>query len=191
MPTSPPLTGRLMRAINAAATAHRDQVRKGSGIPYVSHTYSVMYLVSRETGDEDILIAAVLHDVLEDVPHNLSEARMRAEFGDRVADIVVDLTKDPSRIDWQERADAYLDHLEHAAGDEAVLIACADKLHNLLSILDDHAELGDNLWTRFSSGRDQQLWWYRAVSELVGRRLPGLSLNRELVAAIERMAHLT
>lgn len=191
MATSPALTGRLMRAISAAATAHRDHVRKGSGIPYVSHIYSVMYLVSRETGDEDVLIAAVLHDVLVDVPHNLSETEMRAEFGDRVADIVVDLTKDSSLTDWQERADAYLDHLEHAAAAEAVLIACADKLHYLLSILDDHVELGENLWSRFSSGRDQQLWWYRAVSEVVERRLPGLSLNRELVAAIGRMTDLT
>lgn len=72
-----------------------------------------------------------------------------------------------------------------------MLIACADKLHNLLSILDDHAELGENLWSPFSSGRDQQLWWYRAVSEVVERRLPGLSLNRELVAATGRMTDLT
>lgn len=62
------LSPRLRCAINAAARAHRDQVRKGSGIPYVSHVYAVMFLLSQVTDDEDILIAGLLHDTLEDVP---------------------------------------------------------------------------------------------------------------------------
>ena len=76
------LTPRLMRAIDTAAVSHRDHVRKGSGIPYVAHLYAVMHLVSQATGDEDVLIAALLHDTLEDVPEVYPEARMRAEFGE-------------------------------------------------------------------------------------------------------------
>ncbi|MDO5511374.1 HD domain-containing protein [Corynebacterium sp.] len=176
----PPLTPRLMNAMNTAATAHRDHTRKGSGIPYVSHLFAVMYLVASETDDEDLLIAALLHDALEDVPENYSEEQMRADFGDRVAGIVLDLSKDDSLPDWQDRSNAYLDHLENHASEEAVLISCADKLHNLMSILDDHAAQGDALWERFNSGQERQRWWYGEVHRVVEKRRPGLELNRRL-----------
>lgn len=180
----PILTPRLMRAIDTAAVSHRDHVRKGSGIPYVAHLYAVMHLVSRETGDEDVLIAALLHDTLEDVPDVYPESRMRAEFGDRVTEIVLGMTKDDSLPDWQARADAYLDQLEHRAPEESVLIACADKLHNLMSILADEAVLGERLWERFNSGKAQQQWWYGEISRVVEKRLPGLPLNRELAGLV-------
>lgn len=179
------LSPRLMQAMNTAAVSQRDHVRKGSGIPYIAHLYAVMHLVSQVTEDEDVLIAALLHDTLEDVPDIYPETRMRAEFGGRVTDIVLGLTKDDSLPDWQARADAYLQHLAQHAPDESVLIACADKLHNLLSILDDHAVLGEALWERFNSGKEQQQWWYREISRVVEKRLPGLSLNRELSRLVQ------
>lgn len=174
------LSPRLMRALDTAAVNHRDHVRKGSGIPYIAHLSAVMHLVSQVTEDEDVLIAALFHDTLEDVPEVYPEARMRAEFGERVTDIVLGLTKDDSLPDWRARADAYLAHLEQHAPDESVLIACADKLHNLQSILEDHAVQGEGLWERFNSGKQQQQWWYREISRVVEERLPGLPLNREL-----------
>lgn len=179
------LSHRLMHAMNTAALNHRDQVRKGSGIPYIAHLYAVMHLVAQVTDDEDVLIAALFHDTLEDVPEKYPEARMRAEFGDRVTGIVLGLTKDDSLPDWQTRADAYLDQLGHRAPVESVLIACADKLHNLLSILDDHAVLGEALWERFNSGKHQQQWWYAQINRVVEERLPGLDLNRELARQLE------
>ncbi|QGU04441.1 HD domain-containing protein [Corynebacterium comes] len=182
----PTLTPRLMRAMNTAAVNHREHVRKGSGIPYIAHLYAVMHMVSQVTGDEDVLIAALFHDTLEDVPEVYPESRMRSEFGDRVADIVLGMTKDDSLPDWQARADAYLEHLEHHAPEESVLIACADKLHNLMSIFEDHAALGDRLWERFNSGKEQQQWWYREISRVVEKRIPGLPLNRELAGLVER-----
>lgn len=187
----PALTPRLMRAIDTAAVSHRDHVRKGSGIPYVAHLYAVMHLVSQETGDEDVLIAALLHDVLEDVPEIYPESRMREEFGDRVTEIVLGLTKDDSLPGWQARADAYLEQLEYRAPEESVLIACADKLHNLMSILADEEVLGDRLWERFNSGKEQQQWWYARICGVVEKRMPGLPLNRELAGLVERFSGST
>ncbi|AJE33015.1 hypothetical protein B842_05830 [Corynebacterium humireducens NBRC 106098 = DSM 45392] len=187
---TPTLTRRLMRAMNDAAVHHRDHVRKGSGIPYVAHLYAVMHLVAQHTGDEDILIAALFHDTLEDVPEAYSAAEMRADYGDRVTDLVLHLSKDDSLSGWQERADAYLAHLEHHAPPEAVLISCADKLHNLMSILDDHAAQGETLWGRFNSGKERQQWWYGEMHRVVGKRLPGLPLNEELAGQVERLRRL-
>ena len=142
------------------------------------------------TGDEDILIAALFHDTLEDVPEAYSAAEMRADYGDRVTDLVLHLSKDDSLSGWQERADAYLAHLEHHAPPEAVLISCADKLHNLMSILDDHAAQGETLWGRFNSGKERQQWWYGEMHRVVGKRLPGLPLNEELAGQVERLRRL-
>ncbi|MGV0373519.1 HD domain-containing protein [Corynebacterium pilbarense] len=177
---------RLIQAINTAAWAHRDHVRKGTDIPYVSHVFGVMQLVSQVTDDEDVLIAALFHDILEDVPEVYSPERMTREFGGRVVELVRGVTKDSTLSSWQDRADAYLAHLRKA-DDGSVLISAADKLHNLLSIHADLDELGDDLWARFNSGKERQLWWYRSVADLVLERLPGNPLGEELARQVERL----
>ena len=186
MTNAPVASPRLIQAINTAAWAHRDHVRKGTDIPYVSHVVGVMHLVSQVTDDEDVLIAALFHDILEDVPEEYSPQRMAEEFGDRVVELVRGVTKDSTLSSWQDRSDAYLAHLREA-DDSSVLISAADKLHNLLSIHADLDELGDELWGRFNSGKDRQLWWYRSVADLVLERLPGNLLGEELARQVERL----
>ena len=186
MTNAPVASPRLIQAINTAAWAHRGHVRKGTDIPYVSHVFDVMHLVSQVTDDEDVLIAALFHDILEDVPEEYSPQRMAEEFGDRVVELVRGVTKDSSLSSWQDRSDAYLAHLREA-DDGSVLISAADKLHNLLSIHADLDELGDELWGRFNSGKERQLWWYRSVADLVQERLPGNPLGEELVRQVERL----
>ena len=186
MTNAPVASPRLIQAINTAAWAHRDHVRKGTDIPYVSHVVGVMHLVSQVTDDEDVLIAALFHDILEDVPEEYSPQRMAEEFGDRVVELVRGVTKNSTLSSWQDRSDAYLAHLREA-DDGSVLISAADKLHNLLSIHADLDELGDELWGRFNSGKDRQLWWYRSVADLVLERLPGNLLGEELARQVERL----
>lgn len=186
MTNAPVASPRLIQAINTAAWAHRDHVRKGTDIPYVSHVVGVMHLVSQVTDDEDVLIAALFHDILEDVPEEYSPQRMAEEFGDRVVELVRGVTKDSTLSSWQDRSDAYLAHLREA-DDSSVLISAADKLHNLLSIHADLDELGDELWGRFNSGKDRQLWWYRSVADLVLERLPVNLLGEELARQVERL----
>lgn len=187
-----PLTAaspRLIRAINTAARAHDGHTRKGTDIPYVSHVFGVMHLVSTVTDDEDVLIAALFHDILEDVPERYSADQMAAEFGGRVIELVRGVTKDESLTSWQERSDAYIAHLRDAE-DGSVLISAADKLHNLMSILGDHAEIGDELWGRFNSGKERQQWWYRAIYTVAAERLPGNSLVEELGVRVEELERL-
>lgn len=185
--SSPSLSPRLLRAMDTAAVAHDGHRRKGSGIPYVAHLFGVMHIASTVTGDEDVLIAALLHDALEDVPDRYPESAMRRDFGDRVTDIVVGVSKDDSLRSWQDRADAYLRHLEHDASDESVLVSACDKLHNLKSILADLDEFGDGLWSRFNSGKESQQWWYASVAGVVARRLPHFPLNDEFSRLVEEL----
>lgn len=183
-------TPRLNQAIIQAATSHDGHYRKGTRVPYVTHVMSVMLIAAQHTDDEDVLIACLLHDVMEDQPHTYSFDRMAADFGLRVVELVRDVTKDDSLADWQARSDAYLAHLR-TANPDAVLISLADKYHNLSSILTDHEQLGDALWGRFNSGKQQQQWWYASVGEIAKATLPaGHPLVAEYFQKLEQLQAL-
>lgn len=166
-----PLTPRLQQAITQAATSHDGHYRKGSTKPYVTHVVSVMLIASEYTGDEDILVACLLHDIMEDRPDTYSFGQMAADFGPRVVDLVQGVTKDSTLPDWRARSDAYLAHLRQA-GPDVALISLSDKYHNLTSILADYEQLGDALWDRFNAGKPDQQWWYTMVLAAAEPQLP-------------------
>lgn len=180
------VTPRLEKAIRIATIAHKEQKRKGSDTPYIIHPYSVMCIAANATQDEDVLIACLFHDILEDVPDKYLRERMVEDFGNRVANIVDGVTKDSTLPDWQSRAEAYLKHLELEATDESVIVSCADKTHNLMSMLTDYAEVGDSLWGRFKVGAERQLWWYQEVLKVIRNRLPELVIANDLEELINR-----
>ena len=173
-------SARFGRALAYAEEAHRQQLRKGSGVPYVSHLLAVASLVLEHGGDEDEAIAALLHDAVEDQGGAEREADIRRTFGDRVADIVRECSaeeKDGST--WQERKQRYLDHLEEATS-SAALVSLADKLHNARSIAADHRRLGPDVWTRFNAPENKQRWYYQSL----------LAVYRRRAAAADRLAPL-
>lgn len=177
---------RLMRGIATASRAHDGHYRKGSGVPYISHPMSVMLIAASVTNDEDVLLAALFHDILEDVPENYSRAEMEDEFGPRVVTIVEGVTKDSSLSSWQDRADAYLEQLSRGS-EESVIVAAADKFHNLSQTLEDLDRDGQALWDRFRSTPSQQLWWYTNVRNVIAERLPDMPLLDDLDVLIERL----
>ncbi|NCU38209.1 bifunctional (p)ppGpp synthetase/guanosine-3',5'-bis(diphosphate) 3'-pyrophosphohydrolase [Candidatus Saccharibacteria bacterium] len=190
-------TTRLDSAIATAASAHQNnsnekkRVRKGTTIPYISHPYAVMLIASAVTDDEDVLIACLMHDVLEDVAKDTySENQLREEFGERVVEIVHGVTKDDSIKDWRERSEAYLRHLELVASDESVIVSAADKMHNVMSILSDYATEGEQLWPRFNAGKKDQQWWYRSVMTVIKKRLPELSFLAEFERKVVELESL-
>jgi (p)ppGpp synthase/HD superfamily hydrolase len=178
------LSPRFAEAVAWAIELHGDQVRKGTPIPYVSHLLAVAALVLEGGGSEDEAIAAVLHDTLEDTDATARDIEER--FGRDVAQIVLactDTTESP-KPPWRPRKEAYLRHLaEEATTDGALLVAAADKLHNARSILADLRRDGDQLWTRFNAGPEDQLWYYRSLVDILSRRLPG-PLTDELARVV-------
>lgn len=183
------LSSRLAKAISIAAYAHRNQKRKATDIPYICHPYSVMLIAQSCTCDEDVFIAALLHDVLEDAAEEYSEHEMLNDFGLRVVSIVKEVTKDSSLSMWQERANSYLTHLE-TASHEALIVCLADKTHNLMSMVADYEAVGDALWARFNAGKDRQLWWYSSVWDVLERRLgkdfPGVADYARLLSTFAK-----
>jgi (p)ppGpp synthase/HD superfamily hydrolase len=162
---------RKAEALAYATHWHRDQVRKGtqpgeSPTPYVVHILGVASIVERAGGDEDEIIAALLHDVPEDHGGQARLDEIREMFGDRVADIVEALSDhlgpEGQKGDWWERKRAYVAHV--ATADRSTQLVCAaDKLDNLTATLADRERLGEAVWDRFKTGREGQAWYYEAV----------------------------
>jgi (p)ppGpp synthase/HD superfamily hydrolase len=170
-----------------AARKHARQTRKKTGIPYIAHLMSVCALVLEAGGDEDLAIAALLHDVVEDCGGKPMLKEVRRRFGRRVAHVVAGCTDADTypKPPWRERKVEYLKHLKTADADVR-LVSAADKLHNARSILLDYRKLGEPVWERFAGKREGTLWYYRAVARELCRRNPS-RVAFELAMVVEEL----
>ena len=153
-------------ALSYAALVHRDQIRKGSQVPFVTHLLAVAAIVGENGGTEVEVVAALLHDAPEDQGGEARLQDIRESFGDEVADIVAcnyDTFENP-KPPWRERKERYVAHIAHEP-ESVRLVSAADKLHNARSMLADLRALGDELWQRFNGGKEGTLWYYRALVE--------------------------
>lgn len=157
------------RALALASELHRNQVRKGTGIPYVTHLLAVAALVAEYGGEEDQVIAALLHDAVEDQGGEAMARRILDEFGPAVHRIVMacsdSVVADPTKKeDWWVRKRRYLGHLG-MQGPDVKLVSAADKLHNARSIALDLRVIGPGIWSRFRTGQDGQRFFYDGLLE--------------------------
>ena len=189
-----PLSERFDEALAFAAQHHREQLRKGSRVPYMSHLMSVSALVLEHGGTEDQAIAALLHDAVEDAPAGQGGAvlaRIREQFGATVADIVLacsDGLNDSGERSgtWPERKQPYVAGLPHKSLD-ALLVTAADKTHNGLCIAADVRRYGQDFWSTFNASRDELVWYYTSVRDVVAERLPGSSIADALGRAVAEL----
>ncbi|MBI4870456.1 MAG: bifunctional (p)ppGpp synthetase/guanosine-3',5'-bis(diphosphate) 3'-pyrophosphohydrolase [Candidatus Riflebacteria bacterium] len=157
---------RLEQAIQVAAVAHAGQFRKGTEIPYLVHPVAVAMMLQRAGCDEDVVIAGLLHDTLEDT--SLDAGVIRERFGERVLALVQSCSEPQKSAPWEDRKRHTLALLESAAPDVR-LVACADKLHNIRSIACDSMNEGEGFWQRFRRGKESQGWYYRSLVALLCR----------------------
>ena len=176
-------------ALALAARAHRDQLRKGTDLPYIAHPVHVSIILMRHGFGEDLAIAGLLHDVVEDT--DISLPTIAAEFGDDVAHLVerVSETKsaDGVELPWEQRKAEKLAHLQSAGPDVAALKA-ADAIHNARTIAADLRRVGPEVWARFKRGREQTLGYYHAILDSVRAKLEGHPIVAELEDAVADLA---
>jgi len=183
-------TGRVAEAIAWAEELHAGQTRKGSRVPYLFHPLAVAAIVAEHGGGETEVIAALLHDAIEDGGGAPVRAHIASRFGAAVAAVVerctdTDTTPKPP---WRARKEAFVAGLADA--DPATrLVVAADKLHNARCTVRDLRREGEPVWGRFRGGRDGTLWYYRAVLEALaaGWTHPVLDELRVEVAALARL----
>ena len=178
---------RFEQALLFAREKHAGQSRKGTRVPYFSHLMSVAALVLEAGGDEDLAIAALLHDVVEDCGGAPMLKEIRRRFGKRVAYVVEGCTDTDAfpKPPWRDRKEAYLKHLRAADADTR-LVSSADKLHNARTILTDYRECGEAVWERFQGKRDGTLWYYHALLTEFQRKRPN-RLTNELARVVNEL----
>jgi (p)ppGpp synthase/HD superfamily hydrolase len=201
-------------ALIIAAIVHQCARRKGTRIPYIMHPVHVSALVARSGASEDVAVAAVLHDVLEDFDASDAAVRddlrktftslagldnepehfregfdrfLRRTFSARVMQLVDALTE---RKTEGGRARPWRARKEESLAhlrhgdDEAVLLKGADVLHNVRSIVQDLSLGRAGIKGRFTATPGETLWYYEAVHEIVHARLPAAPIDRELAEAL-------
>lgn len=151
---------KLMRAITYATKRHEGQTRKIDGIPYIVHPYRVAMLLKSMGYSDDIVIAGLLHDVVEDTDGTIIE--ISNLFGKSVANLVNYATEGDKSLSWEERKKQTIEVLKEAPV-EAKIVVCADKIDNLRSILENELIMGEAIWKQFKRGKAAQQWYYQSI----------------------------
>ncbi len=173
------LTSKIQSAINYSAIFHCKQKRKVEKLPYIVHPFSVAFLLLNYTNDENVIIAALLHDSLED-SRVADEKELEKEFGSKIMKIVHELTEDKSPYDskkksiatWQARKAKSLEMLENASH-EALIISCADKVHNLRTMASSIEKMGQKIFKQFNASPEKIINHHGEVLKIIEKRLSG------------------
>ena len=186
----PVFSKRFVFALGYAARVHARQIRKRTERPYIGHLLGVASIVIEYGGDEDMAIAALLHDAVEDQGGLPRLREIRKKFGKRVAHIVdgcTDAYSEP-KAPWLDRK---RDYIARVAGEnqEVRLVSAADKLSNARETLHELRVHGESVFERFAGKKIGTLWYYR---ELIGafRRAGSNSLVEELDRVVSELESL-
>lgn len=176
----------IERAARVATVAHKEQVRKSDGSPYIVHPFMCAMMLVKYDFPEAVVAAALVHDVLEDT--KVSEQELQRELGDEVVAIVRMVTEDKS-LDWHSRKQAYIKAVRNAP-EEAKAVSLVDKIHNMQSLLDAHEQLGTSLWSKFNRGREDKLWFEESMLTMF-RETWDHPLIEEYAVLVEKMRTLS
>lgn len=163
----------IEQAIRAASVLHKDQVRKGSvPYPYVTHLFAVATIVSDYTDDEDTIVAALLHDTLEDTDY--TEQELEDDFGGAVKDIVVTLTEpkieNKDRKSVEEQKKQYNKQIR-AGSEAALIVVAADKIHNMRSIVEEYYDDHSLFLANFGPHIEDRILNYQEISNTLNKKL--------------------
>ncbi|WP_017473819.1 HD domain-containing protein [Amphibacillus jilinensis] len=159
----------LMRAISYAATKHDGQQRKVDHTPYIAHPYRVAMLLKEHGCDVNIVIAGLLHDIVEDTSGTFTE--IKNLFGEEITELVRYVTEEDKKLKWEERKQNSINKIEQAPF-HVKLLVCADKIDNLQSMLDSEMLYGESMWQAFDRGKAYQQWYYQSMYNSVISNLP-------------------
>jgi len=174
------LSTKFEKAFHFAHHFHRNQVRTGTKIPYISHVMTVSSIVLEYRGTENEAIAALLHDLIEDHGPRYSKGgktglagEIKERFGQAVLDIVLECTDTTAwpAPPWRVRKEKYIENLK-TSSKGGTLVSMADKIHNSQSIIKDHEIIGDEVWDKFEGKEVGTKWYY-------GEILKALNTNKK------------
>ena len=181
--------GIVEEAMIYAAKMHGGQMRKGSHLPYIIHPMETAAIVATMTTSQEVIAAAMLHDILEDTSATAEE--VESLFGPEVCHLVSSESEDkrpnlPKAETWLIRKEETLARLKDES-ESAMMIALADKLSNLRSLQRDLPILGEGLWQRFNQkDKNMHAWYYRSIAQCLAP-LSGYEAYKEYVYLLDEV----
>ena len=163
----------VSEAIAFAVKAHDGMRRKKSEAPYILHPMEAAVIVGTMTDDQNLIAAAVLHDVVEDAGITIEE--IEEKFGKRVRELVASETEDkraelPPEATWRIRKEESLAVLQNAEDIAVLMVWLGDKLANMRAIYRDFKVEGEAMWQHFNQkDASEQAWYYRSIAKLTAR----------------------
>jgi len=154
------------KAVTIASIAHLRQKRKADGTPYIAHPMRVAMALARYGFSEETIAAGCTHDVLEDTDYSLEQ--LRRELGAKVAKIVQAVTND-NTLAWEDKKLRYIQTTKDGP-EEAKAVACADKIDNMLSLIEAYQIQGIDVWKKFNHGRDGLIWYWSELLKMFKKR---------------------
>ena len=187
-------TPKIQKAIKFANKVHQvdqDQRRKGKKDPYIIHPLAVGLILSQTGATEDIIVAGILHDTIEDcMPWgSITKEVIEKEFNSEIARMVNDVTEQDKSLSWKERKKAAFDHIKHMDKD-SIMVKSADVLQNLNDQIVDYEELGEEMFKRFNASKEKQLKRYQNLLIELEKAYPENPLLQELRAAVGKITVL-
>lgn len=183
------------KAIKTATQLHDGQFRRGSTIPYIAHPFAVAIMTQKYVDSEEVFIASILHDVLEDVPNRVYSAKNLAEdFGYDVLNIVETVSEPalnmPTQEAWRARKYAYLNSIQNTNDIRPLIISACDKMHNMGELAYGYEEFGKSIWTYFAAKREREIWFYGAVLEILKKKVLSPEIIEEYKKRLDKVETL-
>ncbi len=185
------LSHKFEEALVYATRIHGGQLRKKTKIPYIGHLLGVTAIALEYGANETEAIAALLHDAVEDCGGSERQREIEKKFGKEVGEIVAGCTDtdETPKPPWRARKENYIAHLKTACASTR-LVSASDKLHNAQAIVHTLREAGDEVWERFTAGKEGALWYYRSLVTAFREHGPSALIEEldRVVTEMERLA---
>lgn len=151
-------------AVDKMKEFHAWQTRKIGWIPYDTHPLWVAKIVSKVSQSEQLLIAALLHDVIEDVKN--WRQLLHQDFSDEIIEHVDWVSEQDKSLSWKQRKIQYIEHLEHTSNN-AIIISLSDRLCNLRDMIVSFEKIWSDMRKNFSAWYEQQKRFLLAYSQWI------------------------
>jgi len=184
-------TSKIQQAILLAIETHeinKKQKRKGKDIPYITHPLTVGLILSLAGASEDLIIAGILHDTIEDSieENKVTKEIISEKFGENVSNLVLSITEQNKELPWETRKAEAMEHIKNFTND-SVLLKSADLISNVSEIKDDYDIGGNQIFDRFNAKKDKTLWSYGGIAEKLLNQWPESPLSEDLKNILEKI----
>ena len=172
------------QATQYIARKHEGQYRGGLNVPYSTHLFGVARILKAANYEDDIVVAGLLHDVLEDT--DATEEDVRELFGENILMLVKAVSEQDKSLNWEQRKQYMINQIKYLS-ENTLAIILAEKIQNVRAIKYELSQLGESTWNHFNAGEEMQYWYYANIVEQIKKYHPNALLLPDLESGVKQL----